>query len=51
MIPTLLPSCPAIRAFLKASGVDIAPDRYVKVKRDAALRERLEEAGRRSCAT
>jgi rubrerythrin len=34
-----------IREFLKASGVDVARDRYVSVKRNATLRERLEELG------
>jgi hypothetical protein len=34
-----------IRAFLKASGVNVAADRYVRVKSDATLRERLEEMG------
>src|SRR5262252_9701075 len=29
-----------IRAFLEASGVDVATDRYVQVKRGATLRER-----------
>jgi rubrerythrin len=34
-----------IREFLKASGVDIEEDRYVKVKHNATVRERLEEFG------
>src|SRR5207253_1439143 len=35
----------AIREFLKASGVDVETDRYVKVKHDATFRESLEEFG------
>ena len=34
-----------IREFLKASGVEIEEDRYVKTKHNATLRERLEELG------
>ena len=35
----------AIREFLKASGVDVETDRYVKVKHNATFRESLEEFG------
>lgn len=34
-----------IREFLKASGVDVDNDRYVKTKHNATYRERLEEIG------
>jgi rubrerythrin len=34
-----------IREFLRASGVEVQKDRYVQVKRNASIRERLEELG------
>ncbi|HYR91500.1 MAG TPA: acyl-ACP desaturase [Terriglobia bacterium] len=34
-----------IREFLRVSGVEVSPERYVQVKRSASLRERVEELG------
>jgi len=34
-----------IREFLRVSGVEVSPERYVEVKRSASLRERIEELG------
>lgn len=34
-----------IREFLRSSGVEVRKDRYIQVKRNATIRERLEEIG------